>query len=285
VIGAGADAVLAFGVSAGAIALGGLSIRAMQRDAVRSGLVDGRASANRVLTDPRASRRTLGFAWALTVGASAVAAGWVVAGPVGSAAGALAAVAAPRWRDRRRRRAEAVGLEEGLADAVAAVAAGMRAGRSMTGAFQEAAGSVGPPLGPRLRELVDRVALGVPLEEALFDLAASLPGAEGRLVAAVLAFHQRSGGDVTAVLDRVARTLRDRRSIGREVRSLTAQARLSGAILGFLPIGFFLFLSITARADVDRALRSGSGMTAIAAGLVMQAVAFVWIRQLLRVEA
>jgi tight adherence protein B len=285
VIGAGADAVLAFGVSAGAVALGGLSIRAMQRDAVRSGLVDGPASANRVSIDPRVSRRTLDFAWALTVGASAVAAGWVVAGPVGSAAGALAAVAAPRWRDRRRRRAEAVGLEEGLADAIAAVAAGMRAGRSMTGAFQEAAGSVGPPLGLRLRELVDRVALGIPLEEALLDLATSLPGAEGRLVAAVLAFHQRSGGDVAAVLDGVARTLRDRRSIGREVRSLTAQARLSGAILGFLPIGFFLFLSITARADVDRALRSGSGVTAIAAGLVMQAVAFVWIRQLLRVEA
>jgi len=281
----GIDAAFAFTAGVGAVAFGGLAVRARERAGTNGLLVPRSASP----TDPPLDRRTWrrGPILASTLGlvAAAIILGRAVAGPVGAAAGALAVIAVPRWRERRRRRAVAIGLEEGLADAVAAVAAAMRAGRSMTGAFEEAAAGVGPPLGPRLRELVDRVALGVPLETAILDLADSLPGSEGRLVAAVLAFHQRSGGDVAAVLDRVARTLRDRRSIAREVRSLTAQARLSGAILGFLPIGFFLFLSVTARADVDRALHSGSGLTAIAAGLVMQAVAFAWIRHLLRVDA
>jgi tight adherence protein B len=87
------------------------------------------------------------------------------------------------------------------------------------------------------------------------------------------------------VLDGVGATLRDRRAAAHEVRALTAQARLSGAILGLLPIGFFLFLSVTSRDDIAAAFRSPTGVVAIATGLSMQALAFVWIRALLRVDA
>jgi tight adherence protein B len=208
-----------------------------------------------------------------------------IAGPAGALAAAIGIAVGPPLRRRRRRAAEAVALEDGLAEAVSAIAAALRAGRSMAGALEEAAATVPPPLGPRLRVLVDRVALGVPVESAILELADSVPGPDGRLVVAVLGLHQRAGGDAPSVLDRVARTLRERRASAREVRSLTAQARLSGAILGFLPIGFFLFLSVTARADVDRAIASPTGRTAIVVGLAMQAVAFLWIRRLLRVDA
>jgi tight adherence protein B len=221
-----------------------------------------------------------------TIAASGAAAalGFAVAGPAGAVAAGVAIGVGPPLR-RRRRAAESVALEDGLAEAVTAMAAALRAGRSMAGALEEAAGSVGPPLGPRLRAVVDRVALGVPVERAIQDLAESVPGPDARLVIAVLGLHRRAGGDAPAILDRVARTLRERRASARELRSLTAQARLSGAILGFLPIGFFLFLSVTARADVDRAIASPTGRTAIVVGLAMQAIAFAWIRRLLRVES
>jgi tight adherence protein B len=68
------------------------------------------------------------------------------------------------------------------------------------------------------------------------------------------------------------------------VRSLTAQARLSAAILGLLPLGFFLFLSVVARRDIETAYRTPAGASAIALGAVLQGMAFVWIRRLLRVE-
>jgi Flp pilus assembly protein TadB len=223
----------------------------------------------------------------LAMGAAVVvssAAGFAIAGSIGAAAAGSACVIVPLARRRRREGAETAALEDGLAEAVAAIAAAIRAGRSMAGALDEAASTVPPPLGPRLAALVDRVSLGVPVERAVTELVEAVPGPDARLVAAVLGLHQRSGGDAPAVLDRVARTLRDRRASAREIRSLTAQARLSGAILGFLPIGFFLFLSVTARADVERALGSTTGLTAIVAGLAMQAVAFAWIRRLLRVD-
>jgi tight adherence protein B len=279
--GAIAVAIAAGGASAGALAC--LAGVVATRDAarVRGALVDEVAAPG---PRPRGSSKWSGPA--LRVAASMIA-GWLgmaVAGPGGALAGAVACLALPVVRRRRRSRAELAALEEGLAEAVSAMAAAMRAGRSMTGAFEEAASTVPPPLGPRLAALVDRVTLGVPLETAVLELAGSLPGSDGRLVAAVLGLHQRAGGDAPAVLDRVARTLRERRASAREVRALTAQARLSGAILGFLPMGFFLFLSLTARADVERALDSAAGVTAISVGLAMQGIAYVWIRRLLRVE-
>jgi tight adherence protein B len=274
----GALALAAAGALAsfGALALAAAAIGSIDRAGVRSTLVD----------DDRAQRpgRLGPVVRTVVLALASGAAGLAVAGLGGAIAGALAWVAVPRLRERRRRAAETAALEDGLADAVSAIAAAIRAGRSMSGALEEAASTVGPPLGPRIGALVDRQALGVPVEPAVADLVRSVPGPDGRLVAAVLGLHHRSGGDAPAVLDRVARTLRERRASAREVRSLTAQARLSGAILGFLPIGFFLFLSITARADVERALASTTGATSVAIGLTMQGLAFLWIRRLLRVE-
>jgi tight adherence protein B len=127
--------------------------------------------------------------------------------------------------------------------------------------------------------------LGSPLDEALGRWVGQIPGPDVRLVAAVLRLQRRTGGSLPSVLDRLARTLRDRRAAEREVRSLTAQARLSGAILGLLPIGFFLFLSVTSKSDIAAALRSPVGGAAVATGSVLQGVAFLWIRKLLKVEA
>jgi tight adherence protein B len=87
------------------------------------------------------------------------------------------------------------------------------------------------------------------------------------------------------VLDQVARTLRLRRAAARELRSLTAQARLSGAVLGLLPVGFFAFMSVVSKHDVQAAYRSPAGLASILAGLVLDGGAFLWIRKLLQVQA
>jgi len=107
---------------------------------------------------------------------------------------------------------------------------------------------------------------------------------DARLVAGVLKLHRRTGGSLAATLENLAATLRERRGAARELESLTAQARLSATILGLLPIGFFLFLSIVARRDLQAAYEMPAGIAAIGLGLGLQVAAFVWIRHLLRVE-
>jgi tight adherence protein B len=213
----------------------------------------------------------------------ALGAGFVAAGPVGALSAAGVAVIAPAVVARRRAARRRAELDDQLADAVASMAAGLRAGLSLSQAIGFAGDEGRPPLSTALRAIVDRTSLGMRLTDALDEWCAADGGADVRLVRSVLRLHRRSGGDLPAVLDRLAATLRDRRSAAREVRSLTAQARLSGAILGLLPLAFFAFLALTSRRDLDAALATSTGRSAIIVGLAMQAAAFAWIRRLLRV--
>ena len=218
------------------------------------------------------------------VGAFGALIGVVVAGPPGLVGGGVAAVAVPIVIERRRRTGMAHRIEEQLLDAVVSIAASSRGGRSLLQSLERAGAEIGSPLGPVLQETAGRVALGVEVDRVLEDLATRLGNADARLVTGVLRLHRRTGGALASALDDLTMTLRARREGARELRSLTAQARLSATILGLLPLGFFLFLSVVARADVESAYRTPTGAAAIGVGLALQGAAFVWIRRLLRVE-
>jgi tight adherence protein B len=216
------------------------------------------------------------------------AAAWVAGTRLGGTALGLAAagavVAAPALARRRRNAACERAVREQLAEGVGVIASGLRSGRSLAQSVELAAGELPTPLGPSLRRVADRVALGEPLEEAIDAWAVQVGGPDARVAAAVLGLHRRTGGALAAALDGLAATLRERRSAARELRSLTSQARLSALILGLLPIGFFVFLSVVARDDLRLAIATPIGSGAVILGFTLQGLAYLWIRRLLRVE-
>ena len=200
-----------------------------------------------------------------------------IAGAVGAALGVHTA---RRRRESKRRQRAA----EQIADAVGAVSAGLRAGLSLPQAFAYARDEVEDPLRGELADLVDAIDTGTPITDALAGWADAHGTEDARLIAGVLDLHRRSGGDLPMVLDGLTLTLRERRAAHRDVRALTAQARLSGIILGLLPIGFFAFLLLTSRHEMLDAITTPIGRTALGVGLGLELVAFVWIRHLLEVR-
>lgn len=187
----------------------------------------------------------------------------------------------------RRRRALAVTpimIEERFADAVGAVAAAVRSGASLTQAIRYASTEAVSPVRDDLALVVEQVDTGIALDQALRSWSSARPGANVELVVGALELHRRSGGDLPAVLDQVVGTIRDRVSITREVRSLTAQARMSAWILGLLPVGFFGFLWLTSRKDIEGAMSTTVGIACVIVGLLLELGAFAWIRNLLVVE-
>jgi tight adherence protein B len=213
---------------------------------------------------------------------------WFAGAAIGGPALGLAVVGTvagtPVFLRRRREARRAAALQEQLADGVGVIASGLRSGRSLLGAVELAGQELASPLGPTFRSVADRVSLGVPLEDTLTIWAAEVGGPDARVTAGVLGLHRRTGGALATALDGLAATLRARRSAARELRSLTAQARLSATILGLLPIGFFLFLSVVARSDVESAFGTTLGTGAVVLGFTMQGCAYLWIRRLLRIE-
>jgi len=210
--------------------------------------------------------------------------GFVIAGPIVGIAAAGSLVGG--WHLRRRRRVARVVAErdEQLADSVRAIASALRAGMSVPQAIGFAERESVPPLQATWCAMDAALELGSPFEDALDRWVSDVGTDDARLVAGVLRLNRRSGGDLPTTLDQVASTLRERHAAAREVRALTAQARLSGTILGVLPVGFFAFLWITSRNEIEGAFRSSAGVGAIGLGLVLEGLAFLWIRYLLEVR-
>jgi tight adherence protein B len=232
----------------------------------------------------------LGVSWVvpgphpITFAIMAALLGFAIARIPGAAIAASLAAGAPIALRRRRRVLARTTEAEQLTDAVAAVGAGLRAGLSLAQSIRYAANETGQPLRRSLAGIGDRTTLGMPLGDSIDVWADGLGGRDARLVAGVLRLHRKSGGDLPSVLDRLAETLRQRRAAAREIRSLTAQGRMSGAILGLLPVAFFCFIALTAPHDLSVALASPVGVTSIVTGFAMQLAAFLWIRALLRVS-
>jgi tight adherence protein B len=215
---------------------------------------------------------------------SAALVGWAVARVPGVV---IALVIAGVVRTVRRRRALAVSpvmVEERFADAVGALAAAVRSGASLTQAVRYATTEAAPPVRDDLTRIVAQLDTGIALEQALRSWPDVRPSANVELVVGALELHRRSGGDLPAVLDQVVGAIRDRVSITREVRSLTAQARMSAWILGCLPVGFFAFLWLTSRRDIEGAMSTPVGIACVLAGLLLELGAFAWIRKLLVVD-
>jgi tight adherence protein B len=209
---------------------------------------------------------------------------FVTAGPILAVVGFTGVALLVRLIRRRRRMSERHRMAEQIADAVGAMSAGLRAGQSLPQSLAYARDEAQEPLRTELASLVDGIDVGTPLGDALSDWAEAQGSEDALLIVGVLDVHRRSGGDLPTVLDGLAETLRERRAADREVRALTAQARLSGVILGMLPIGFFGFLLLTSRKEMLDAIGTPLGGAALGIGLTLEALAFVWIRHLLEVR-
>jgi tight adherence protein B len=211
--------------------------------------------------------------------------GMRLAGALGALIGAGAAVGVLHAVRRSRVARLARTLERQLAEVVDACALAVRGGASVAQAVAVGAEEVEEPMRSLVHVAVSQQRLGLPFDDSLHGFADTIGTEDARLFALVMSIHHRGGGNVAAPLQEVATTIRHRISVRRELRALTAQARISGVVLGALPIGFFLVLLATSHRELAPVYRSPAGIAMIVGGLVLEALAFVWIRHLIKVEA
>jgi tight adherence protein B len=207
--------------------------------------------------------------------------GWTLLGPVGAAVGGFGGPALFEWFLGRRAGRAGELMEGQLREAVVALASAVRAGHSIRRAIHEAAVEVEDPLRPHLVAVVRRLEVGEPLDAAV-ALLREVGVPDARLLVTLLEVHRRTGGDLPAMLDEVARIIGQRADARRTIRALTAQGRASGAVLAVLPIAFVTLLSWTGGDGLGAFYRTAQGSALLSAGLICDALGFLWIRRILR---
>ncbi|MCQ3806511.1 MAG: type II secretion system F family protein [Acidimicrobiaceae bacterium] len=179
-------------------------------------------------------------------------------------------------RARRRRRLAAIAQLPEMLDVLARE---LRGGRNLHEAIQ-AASSLPSLQGLGLDTLVARFASGERLVEALDRWAGELDHPDGDLVRAVVSLGSVTGGALAGSMERAALTLRERAGLVDEVRVLTAQTRASAMVLFAAPIGFLVLLLTLDPSSSAAVFTTGTGQVCVAAGLLLDAVGFAWMRRL-----
>jgi tight adherence protein B len=101
-----------------------------------------------------------------------------------------------------------------------------------------------PPVSKEFERVVQEVRLGLGLEQALANMYRRVPSDDLDLVITAVNIQREVGGNLAEVLDTISFTIRERVRIKGEIKTLTAQGRISGWIISLLPVGlgFVLYL-------------------------------------------
>lgn len=171
-----------------------------------------------------------------------------------------------------------------LDDTVQLIAGSLRAGHGLLRAIDSVSREADSPTSEELARVVNETRLGRDLSESLAITAQRMQSDDFEWVAQAIAINRETGGNLAEVLDHVGETIRERSQIKRQVRSLSAEGRLSGVILIVLPVGLFVLLSFIQPGYVSVFFTTLLGIFALVIAFVLLIVGSIWMMLSVRVR-
>jgi tight adherence protein B len=171
-------------------------------------------------------------------------------------------------------------FEQSLPDTLDLMVSALRAGHSLVSALDLAASESPDPIGTELRICFDEQNYGLELKTAMNNLTTRVPLQDLKIVVTAILIQRESGGNLAEVFDKAAYVIRERFRLKRQVRVHTAQGRLTGWILSFLPvvlgIGLYLLnpesMSLLWTRAIGVKLLYASGVMTITGALIIRKI-------------
>jgi tight adherence protein B len=197
----------------------------------------------------------------------------------------------PRFWLGRRKSGRLKAFNKNLPDTITLIANALRAGSSFLHAIELVVRESRPPISTEFGRVIREVNLGLPFEQALENMVRRVRSDDLELMATAISIQHQVGGNLAEILDSIAYTIRERIRIKGEIRTLTAQQRLSGYVVGFLPIGLAGFLFVAAPGFMNPMFANPPAILGLPAGVVilmfggfMMFIGFMFIRRIVDIE-
>lgn len=171
-----------------------------------------------------------------------------------------------------------------LPDALSMMANAMRAGQSLPAGFRLVAEQTPAPLGPEFARCYEEQNLGIPLDEALEEMTVRAPNVDLKFFATAVILQRQTGGDLSEILDKIARLIRERYQIQGMIKALTGEGRLSGVVLLSLPPALMLVMVFLNSEYISKLFTHPMGQQMLAGAIVLQFVGFLWIKKIIDIR-
>jgi tight adherence protein B len=196
---------------------------------------------------------------------------------------AVASVIPYAWLVRARKNRQKK-MAEQLPDVLSILASSLRAGHSFLQALDQVAGEIKDPSAGEFNRVVAEIRLGRSIDDAMVEMADRVGSEDMRWAVMAVNIQRQVGGNLAEVLDIVANTVRERAYVQRQVRVLSAEGRLSIAILSALPFGIFAYLAFMNPEYVSPLFTTMMGRILLLVGGALMATGIFVMTRIVRID-
>lgn len=175
-------------------------------------------------------------------------------------------------------------FEEQFPEAMDLLGRAVRAGHAFTTGFELIGKELPDPVGDEFRIAFQQQGLGIPLRDALGNMATRMPLPDVRIFVSCLQIQRESGGNLGEILDSMSHIMRERFKLRRQIRIFTAEGRLSMYMLTAIPVVAFLGLEIFQPQYINPMLSDPSGQMALAVAVGLQFIGYLVISKIIKIK-
>jgi tight adherence protein B len=175
-------------------------------------------------------------------------------------------------------------FDEQLPATLQLLAGALQAGHSLQQAVDTVVHEAGDPIAGEFQRVLTEARLGRPLEEAFEAMAKRTGSVDFEWTVMAIRLQRQVGGNLAEVLSTVSQTIRERYTLKRQIKALSAEGRLSSMILSILPVLLFAAL-LTFNPQFLRPLYStGAGIMMMAGAAVLMAIGVFWLKKITEIK-
>ena len=175
-------------------------------------------------------------------------------------------------------------FEEQFPEALDLLSRAIKAGHAFQTAMGMVADEGAEPMGPEFRKAFEEQNYGLPLKDALNNMAIRMPLIDVRFFATAVLIQRETGGNLSEILDNLAYVVRERFKILRQVRVYTAHGRMTGYVLLALPAFLAIALMFINPEHMNLLFTERAGKMMVAATVILQTIGYLWIRKIVTIE-
>lgn len=205
-------------------------------------------------------------------------------GMLSSLAGVLAGFFLPSLYVSHRRSSRVQKLDAQLPEALTLISNSLKAGFGLLQSLDLAARQMEHPISSELNRTIYEMSVGSTAEDALLAMSQRSGSYDLDMVVTAILIQRTAGGNLAEILDTVADTMRDRSRIRGEINTLTAQQKMTGLIIGALPIGVAGIFMLISPEYVTLLFTTAIGKVMVGMAVVLETVGILIIRRILSIE-
>jgi len=190
----------------------------------------------------------------------------------------------PKLVISRRQKERIKAFDSQLNEGVIIISNSLKAGYSFLQAVAAVAEETKDPFSKEFKKLFKEISLGISEEVAMRNLTERMESGDLRLIINAILIQKDIGGNLSEILDNIGETIRERQKIQEELKTLTAQGRLSGIIVMLIPICLGLIIYLFNKEYILLLFNTPIGILMISASVINQLLGLLMIKKIINID-